>query len=302
MIVSIIIPFKEWNNYVEKCVSECLKLDYKNFEVILIPDSEISFKHRGVKVLVNNGKPSVKRNLGASVAKGGVLAFIDSDAYPDKDWLVNGTMYFREEVGIIGGPNLTPPEAGFFERIGGDILSSYAVGSMNLRYRKGKKQDVGELPSCNLFVRKELFLGLKGFDEKLLTGEDSKLCFEMKEKLGKRVVYSPDIIVYHHRRKFLFPHLKQLFVYGRDKAFLAKEKFRFYYAIPSLFVLYLVFGFVASLFSSLILNVYTYSLIAYLIVIGLLTFRLNIIKWPFVFVGVILTHISYGIGFLRGYL
>lgn len=302
MIVSIIIPFKEWNSYIEKCVSECLKLNYKNFEIILIPDSEISFKHKGVKVLVNNGKPSVKRNLAASVAKGGVLAFIDSDAYPDAFWLENGTKYFREDVGIIGGPNLTPAEAGFFERLSGDVLSSRAVGSMNLRYRKGNKQDVSELPSCNLFVRKELFIALKGFDESLLTGEDSKLCFEMKEKLGKRVVYSPDIIVYHHRRKFLFPHLKQLFVYGRDKAFLAKEKFRIYYAIPSLFVLYLVFGFVASLFSNFILQIYSYSLIAYLAVVAILSFKLNIFKWPFVVVGIVLSHISYGIGFIRGYL
>lgn len=302
MIVSIIIPFREWNEYVEKCVRECLGLDYPSFEIILVPDSKIDFEHEKVKVIINSRKPSAKRNMAAGIAKGGILAFIDSDAYPERDWVKNGVSYFRENVDVVGGPNLTPPEDGFFQKISGDILASRIMGGFSLRYREGRKKDVGELPSCNLLVRKESFLKVGGFDESLLTGEDSKLCFDIHEKLGKRVVYSPDVVVYHHRRKFLFPHLKQVFVYGRDKATLIRKRFRLIYTLPSLFVLYLVFGFILGLFNNIILMLYLYSLLAYLIVIGLFTFRINIFKWVFVFIGAVLTHISYGVGFLFGLL
>jgi len=300
MRVSIIIPFKEWNEYVGKCVDECISLEYEDFEIILVPDREIDFKHDKVRVLVNDQKPSAKRNLAAKEAKGGILAFIDSDAYPSRDWLKNGVNYFREDIGIIGGPNLTPPEDGFWQKLSGDILASRAMGNFSLRYREGKKKDVKELPSCNLFVRKEDFFSAGGFDENLLTGEDSKLCFEIKEKLNKRIVYAPDVIVYHHRRKYLIPHLKQIFIYGRDKAKLFKEKRRFFYTLPSLFVLYLVFGFIVSLFNNFILSIYSYSLLFYLVIVGLFSIRWNVFKWIFIFIGVILTHITYGIGFIKG--
>ncbi len=38
--------------------------------------------------------PPLKRDIGAKKAKGEIIAFIDDDAYPRKDWLINAVKNF----------------------------------------------------------------------------------------------------------------------------------------------------------------------------------------------------------------
>ena len=300
MKVSIIIPCKELNNYVEECIEHCKKLEYSNFEIILIPDKKIK-QIDGVKIIIKERKPSAKRNFAAKRANGEILAFIDSDAYPDKEWLKNALKQFKSEIGIVGGPNLTPKDDSFTQKISGEILSNKLMGNASIRYRIDRLKEVNELPSCNFLVKNDLFLKLKGFDENLLTAEDSKLCFEIKEKLNKKVLYAPDVIVYHHRRKGFFNHLKQMFIYGRDVAYLfKKDKFRIYYMIPSLLVLYIVLGLITSFLIRQFSIFFLITIFIYIMIILIFSFRLNIIKWVLISIGVILTHLIYGLGFLYG--
>jgi len=299
--ISIIVPFKNLDEMVKECVGKCLKLDYKNFEIILLPDENIKFKK--VKIIpTGNVKPSVKRNIGVSKAKGEIIAFIDSDAYPEKDWLVKAVKYLDDaDVGIVGGPNLTPEEDSELQKASGEILSSsIMVGKFSQRYKKKKEGNVKELPSCNLFIRKKLYEKIGGFDVNLLTAEDAKLCF-MCSNLGKKVYYAPDVFVYHHRRPLFKKHLKQLFIYGRDKAVLLKKGvgWSVYYFIPSLFVLYVIFGFILSLVFGLF-NFYIYSLLLYLLIMILASLSISIRRFYLIFLGGILTHFAYGIGFLKG--
>ena len=93
--VSIIIPCKKIESMTEKCIKKCLKLNYDNFEIIVLPDKvneEILKKFSDKKIRIistRNVKPSFKRNLGMKKANGEFFAFIDSDAYPKKTWLKN---------------------------------------------------------------------------------------------------------------------------------------------------------------------------------------------------------------------
>ncbi|MFQ6136538.1 MAG: glycosyltransferase [Candidatus Hydrothermarchaeales archaeon] len=49
--------------------------------------------------------------MGIENSAGELLAFIDSDAYPRKDWLKNAVKYFSNpEIAAVGGPGLTPEE------------------------------------------------------------------------------------------------------------------------------------------------------------------------------------------------
>lgn len=298
MKVSIIIPFKNLDDYVRECVGKCLSLK-GDFEIILLPDVKIKEKFPGTRVFVNSGKPSVKRNFGVSKAKGSVIAFIDSDAYPEKDWLKNALKYLKE-YDVVGGPNITPDGDTRLQKASGDILSSSVmVGKFSSRYKRRKEGFVKELPSCNLFIKKGLFEEVGGFDVSLLTAEDAKLCF-MASNLGKKIYYAPDVAVFHHRRQLFVPHLKQMFVYGRDKAVLLRQGFKgFYYFIPSLFVIYVFLGLVLSLlfgFSGL----YLISIALYLFIMLAASLSINWKRFHLIFVGGVLTHFAYGFGFLRG--
>ena len=244
MKVSIIIPCIKINNQTIKCIRKCLELDYYDFEILVLPDiSNKKSKHRNLKIIeTGKVKPAFKRNKGMELAKGELFAFIDDDAYPRKDWLKNAVKYFEDgRVGLVGGPNLTPPEANFAEHISGYVLSNFLTsGQAAIRYKITKNQESKELPSCNYISRD---LGIK-YDSNFLTAEDSKYCFDIWKK-GYNVLYAGDVIVNHHRRDSLWKHIKQMYIYSRDIAWLTKNEFsldKLYYMIPSLGLLIFVLG------------------------------------------------------------
>jgi GT2 family glycosyltransferase len=248
--------------------------------------------------------PSIKRNIGVSKSRAEFCAFIDSDAWPAKDWLSSAVRIMKDnKIGAVGGPNLVPPGSPLKEQVGTDIIfSRMGVGAFPSKKYKNM-HEVNEMPASNLIVRTKLLKQVGGFDTTLLTAEDAKLCFQIKNA-GFKVVYSNDVAVYHHRRHFLIPYLKSIRVYGRDKAFLLKELFsikRLYYFIPSLFLIGLIAGFVVSLFSKTIGFVYTILVSVYLCLAFLqaLMFK-GLLRKALIFVGIPLTHFTYGYGFLEG--
>ncbi|MBU2639820.1 MAG: glycosyltransferase [Nanoarchaeota archaeon] len=302
--ISIIIPYKIFDRYVKECLEGCNRLNYDNFEIILLPDEKTSEDKKYTTIETGKVKPSKKRNIGVKKAKGEIIAFLDSDAYPRYDWLRNAVKYFEDDnVGIVGGPNLTPKNVNIWEKISGDCLGMFVCsGKAAIRYKIGKeKKYVEELPSCNLLIRKELFMD---FDETLLTAEDTKLCFQVKER-GRKILYAPDVVVYHHRRDGLLKHLKQMWIYGRDVAFLLKKKFSFdkvYYGLLSLWVLGLIIGGILSYFHEIFRLIYSGVVLFYLIFIFILSLLKNFRRSFLIFLTTIFTHIVYGIGFIYGIL
>lgn len=309
--ISIIIPCRKVDEHVKECLSHCLKLDYKNFEIILLPDDEpkqaIGLNSDKIKIIISGPvKPSIKRNLAIRNSQADILAFIDADAYPFPNWLKAALKYFdNENTGMVGGPNITPSTDSLMQRASGEIFSSFAgAGLTALRYlarrRFRKGLPVKEMPSCNLLVRRDLAEEIGGFDGKFLTGEDAKFCFQAR-KLGKKIINAPDVIVYHHRRRLLWDHFKQVWIYGRDKAWLIKEDFswdKLYYFIPSFFVLGLIGGLIIWPIHWLRL-IYLAIIVLYLFAVLLASLKRPVIA-PLIFMGIILTHILYGLSFIWG--
>lgn len=309
--VSIIIPTRKIDEYTRKCIEECKKLNYENYEIILLPDDiEENFNFDSKIRIISTGKvyPSIKKNIGVKFSEGEILAFLDSDAYPDRNWLKNAVFIFSkdERIVAVGGPNLTPENSKFLEKLSGLILSSFIfMGKFASRHIVYKPYFPVELPSCNLIVKKDVFDNISYFPGEYLTAEDAYLCFKIKEN-NKLIFYSPDVIVYHYRRPLFLPFLKQIFNYGRDKSWILKKltlKERFkklcYYTIPSLITIFLIL---------LILSFKIYS-IRKLVVILFGVYSLLILfesirkgrkNFIFLFIGAIGTHLFYYAGFLYG--
>ncbi|MBU0894318.1 MAG: glycosyltransferase [Nanoarchaeota archaeon] len=307
--VSIIVPCREIDFMTGKCIIKCLKLDYEDFEILILPDTidrEASKKYKDKKLrIIETGpvKPAFKRNLGMEKSKGNFFAFIDSDAYPEKDWLKNAMQYFKEEkIGIVGGPNLTPTEGNFWEKISGYVLSNFwTSGDACVRYKKSKNCFVKELPSCNYISRKEIS---PKYDPSFLTAEDSEFCFKVEDQ-GYKILYAKDVVVFHHRRDTLKKHLKQMFIYGRDIAWLSKKKFtldKFYYSVLSIFTLGVVGGIILSFFSSIIKVIFLFLMLIYLLIIFSTSIHKNINITFWITTTTILTHFYYGFGWIYGIL
>ncbi len=308
MKVSIIIPFKEETDYLHECITNCLNLDYDDFELILLPDKAIKSEFNHVKIVPTGPVgPAKKRDIGAECAEGEVLAFIDDDAYPKKDWLKNIVRNFKGKTVCVGGPAVTPESDSILKKASGLVLSSKTGGGTETyRYVPGKKRYVDDFPSVNMSVKKDVFFELGGFDTGYWPGEDTKFCLDLVNK-GYKIIYDPKVVVYHHRRELFLPHLKQVTSYALHRGYFVKKfpktSFRLGYFMPSLFVVFLIMGMFASIFVSSFAGYYAAVLsfyLAMLIISGARTgnIRLLILVVP----GIIATHISYGIYFVKGLL
>ena len=92
MLISIIIPVYNVENYLASCLNSILNQTFQDYEVIMINDGstdrssdiceEYSKKDSRYKTLhKENGGQSTARNRGVKIAKGDYLMFIDSDDF-----------------------------------------------------------------------------------------------------------------------------------------------------------------------------------------------------------------------------
>jgi len=190
--VSVIIPTKKIDYYVERCLRHLKKLPEVH-EILVIPDSECP------------GLPATKRNYAMAKATGDVFAFIDSDAYPHPKWLKN-SLYWLQTFDAVCGPGVLPPDAPYEERVADQVhkwlFCPYRVTPKAPRI-------VPWHPTFNLVVKKAVATDFEGY----LTGEDDK--FGLNIKGG--VFYHPEILVYHNRRGAFKPLWKQFGTYARHK-------------------------------------------------------------------------------------
>ncbi len=301
--VSIIIPCRTVDDLAKNCVAKCKLLDYQNFEIILLPDSTSSLE--GVNVIpTGQVSPGKKRNVGNSVASGEVFAYIDADAYPRPDWLSNAVNYLgRGGVGAVGGPGLTPPDDSSFAQAQGAILSSFLVsGKISSRYRRSEAEESDDIHSVNFVAWRKVIEAVGGWNEQYWPGEDTLICLEIR-KAGYKQLLAPDVVVFHRRRPTWRGYLNQIRNYGIHRGYFAKSfpenSLRLEYFFPSLLIISLVIGIAVSLVFPLFWYVILAGVLCYVVILLAVSLQStkNISK---ILVGVPLTHLAYGEGFIQG--
>ena len=338
-LISIVIPVKKISNYLRKeTIPALLRQSYQNFELIILPDKPIKEKFSKTKIISTWPKigPADKRDIGAQKAKGTILAFIDDDAYPDKDWLKNAITIFKtsnervsasghassskRSISAVCGPGVTSPNDPFLAKISGWMWASFlgSGGAGQYRCWPGKRCEVDDFPTFNLIVKKSDFKKVGGFDSRFWPGEDTKLCHDLVYKLGKKIIYDPKVLVYHHRRKIFIPHLKQVGRYGLHRGFftkiLPKTSKRIGYFLPLLFTAGVLLGPIAYLLF-IILKFFLLAriiVIIYLSVTGIYFLGLlasgfwvflkskNLLAAILVMPTIFISHLFYGIMFFKG--
>ncbi|MEC4086894.1 glycosyltransferase family 2 protein [Myroides odoratimimus] len=98
ILVSIIIPIYNVEQYLDRCIKSVLDQSYENIEVILIDDGSIDssieicrfFEEKDERIIFyfhENKGVSYTRNKGIKVAKGEWVCFVDSDDILEKDYV-----------------------------------------------------------------------------------------------------------------------------------------------------------------------------------------------------------------------
>lgn len=250
--------------------------------------------------VVQPSRPGAARILGANYASGDVILFLDDDIELFQDIVSECKILFSDpSIAAAGGANLTPKTSVPLARASGYAMASYlGAASMSQRYFVQNAQyfaNEHSLILCNLAVRKDNFKKYS-FPRHFVSNEENILLQQL-ENSGAKLICSPLLAVYHHRRSTVRGLAEQNFKYGMGRA---QNILAYPLSISALYFLPMFF-----LFSHFFLNKFPLLFFIYGILIFTQTmvelFRSRdtkaIILLPLVFY---ITHIFYGIGFFVG--
>jgi GT2 family glycosyltransferase len=207
-----------------QCLDSLLALRYPDFEILLIDDgsrqhiAEIAKGHPQVRYeFQEHAGLSAARNLGTRLATGSIIAYTDDDCIAHPDWLLHLSHAFADEtVAAAGGPNIPPAPRNRIERVVAAAPGAPAHVLLN-------DTEAEHLPGCNLAIRKEALELIGGFRVQFKTaGDDVDVCWRLRET-GRRLLFVPGAMVWHHRRFSIRAYLTQQFGYGQAEALLMKE-------------------------------------------------------------------------------
>lgn len=218
---SIIVPTYNRPRQLAECLRALAALDYPRhrFEVIVVDDGSetpprglvSSFLSRlPVMLLVqNNAGPAAARNHGVAHARGEFLAFTDDDCLPMGHWLKALAAHLAAARSqAVAGRTINALPHNIF------ATASQLIIDMVHAYYNADPYRALFSASNNLALPTEMFRGLGGFDETFRVSEDRDL-IDRWLRHGHRLIYAPDVLVYHAPsltgRSFWWQH----FQYGR---------------------------------------------------------------------------------------
>lgn len=226
-LVSIVIPVKDRADELQRCLASLKTINYplQRTQLIVVDDgssddSPLVARQFGALLVPSGGcgrGPAAARNVGARVATGDILAFIDSDCTASADWLNALIPSFSDPaVAAVGGMvdgMCSESEVDRYEA----VMSSLSLGK---RARSaGSGNDTFYLPSCNLLVRRQAFLHAGGFNDEMHVGEDVDLTWRLRDK-GWTITYLPAGNICHEHRSSIRSFMSRRFDYGTSEGML----------------------------------------------------------------------------------
>jgi O-antigen biosynthesis protein len=220
--VSIVVASYNGARTLDECLASLARLNFPNYEVIVIDDGstdatrDVLARHRVRAIHVANGGLSRARNLGIAAATGSIVAFLDSDAFADPDWLYFLVQSVEEhDAAAVGGPNLAPPSDGFLAQ----CIDCTPGNPMHVLIDNEAAEHV---PGCNMAFRKDRLEAIGQFDPAHhVAGDDVDVCWKLLAA-GQRIAFSPSAIVWHHRRSTIRGFWRQQVGYGEAEAHLQR--------------------------------------------------------------------------------
>jgi glycosyltransferase involved in cell wall biosynthesis len=212
--VSVVVASYNGAATLDQCLSSLEHSNYPDYEMIVIDDgsrdatAEIAGRYPVRCIRVENGGLSRARNLGVTASEGEIVAFLDSDAYADPDWLFFLVTALEDQEAVaVGGPNLSPPDDGF-------VAQCVDRSPGNPTHVLIGDELAEHVPGCNMAFRKASLEAIGGFDAvHRAAGDDVDVCWKLLAR-GDRIAFSPGGIVWHHRRGTVRAFLRQQRGYG----------------------------------------------------------------------------------------
>jgi cellulose synthase/poly-beta-1,6-N-acetylglucosamine synthase-like glycosyltransferase len=317
--VSIVIAVKNEENNLPRVIPTLVKQHYpvKDFEIIFIDGKSKDNTREIIKEWKKKSKVKITlldnphkdsgsgRNIGINAAKGKYIMQLSGHTLVDNNLLkvlVTKLDKQPEEVAGVGCRHKDPADSTSFQKAVGKILYS-KVGGVGTSQQQGTDDIFVDSVSFTCYRKKALLdVGLN--DSKFKIGQDAELNIRLRKK-GYKLLYTPQTYVEQYKRPSYTGLAKQMFWYGYSRHKMLRKhprQFKLLYLAPSALILFFI--------ASLILIQFT-TWAKQILFVGGLAYSAPIIysctklgedtnEGAVMFIGYLVVHFSYGLGFLFG--
>ena len=319
--VSVTIPARNEEKFIERCVKSFLDCDYPGelIEIIVVDGmsedgtrdivNEISIRDDRVLLIDNEKKITpVAMNLGVKASKGEYIFFSGAHSEMPSDYISKCVRHAIEsDADNVGGVMKTVPRVKSAVGIAiSKVLSSpLGVGGAKFRTGVSKPTEVDTVPfGC---YKREVFDRIGYFNEKLVRNQDIEFNLRLKRAGGKIILF-PDIeLTYYSRSTY-----KELWRNNIGNGFwviaakrYAEVPYSRRHLVPLFFVLFLILT-VLNCFLLSSWNLFFLSVVSLYFLLTSLASAKHAIEeknFPVFFASIIayfVLHVSYGLGSIWG--
>ncbi|MBI5877964.1 MAG: glycosyltransferase family 2 protein [Chloroflexi bacterium] len=216
MLVSVVVPAYNEDNYIGACLNSLRQLEHPDFDVKLIVVDDGSTDRTGAiaasfgarVVTQPNGGVAKARQTGFEAARGAIIASTDADTTVPVDWLerIVADLRARPNAVAVHGP-IRYHERAFVEQ---NLIYCGTTAIQWLHCAIGRPAFVGS----NFAVRREAWKQVGGFDLTWASYEDAGLSMKLR-KVGL-VMYDRRLVVRTSARRIRAGYREVLGFYGKN--------------------------------------------------------------------------------------
>lgn len=209
--ISIIIPARNEEKFISRCLDSLLANDYaKELLEIFVVDgmsedrtreivSLYATRYPNIFLLENSKKITpVALNIGIKAARGDLVMRVDAHATYASDYISKCAKYL-EICGAdnVGGVVKTTPADGSTQALSVALCLSHPLGAGNSRFRTGTSEPAWTDTVFGGCYKKEVFERIGLFNEHLERSQDMEFNQRLT-KAGGKILCAPDIVAYYY--------------------------------------------------------------------------------------------------------
>ena len=205
-LVSVVVPTKNSAETLAACLESLKRQSYKNMEIIVVDNFSVDWTKRlaekyGGRVYSKGPERSAQVNYGARVSVGKYVYRVDADFVVQPD-VISEAVESCEEQGCdaVEVHNTSDATVSIWAQVRKLERDNYAGGELNVAAR---------------FWRRDVFLSLGGFDEKLVAAEDYDL-HDRLVRAGFKIGRIRSCEIHLGEPKTLYEVFRKHYYYGRS--------------------------------------------------------------------------------------
>lgn len=221
MRVSIIVPVHNSFAYLDQCVNALLAQDFPadQYEILMVDNNSTDGSGEwlramdGIRVLSESMPGSYcARNRGIREARGEVIAFTDSDCFPDRGWLKAACRALENpSIQVVLGQRRPARDKGLMR-----LISAYEVKKDEIVLSSGDERLYFGFTN-NMAVRRSTLEKYGPFVERP-RGADTIFIRRVVGVEGcPVVVYEPSMVIRHGELTGVSIYYQKMFIYGRSR-------------------------------------------------------------------------------------